>query len=80
MSASGVTDLGSNPVSPVLGFASHTSILTLKLPVVSGEDFQLANILLLLLLRRMLDGDACCPREGGCPPQLLQVAIELVPQ
>ena len=31
------------------------------------------------LLRCMLDGDACCPHEGGCPPQLLQVAIELVP-
>ena len=34
----------------------------------------------LLLLRRMLDGNACCPHEGGCPPELLQVAIELVPQ
>ena len=34
----------------------------------------------LLLLRRTLGGDACCPHEGGCPPQLLQVAIELVPQ
>ena len=31
-------------------------------------------------LRRTLDGDACCPHEGGCPPQLLQVAIEVVPQ
>ena len=35
---------------------------------------------LLLLRRCTLDGDACCPHEGGCPPQLLQVAIELVPQ
>ena len=35
---------------------------------------------LLLLLCRTLDGDACRPHEGGCPPQLLQVAIELVPQ
>ena len=34
----------------------------------------------LLLLRRTLDGDACCPHKGGCPPQLLQVAIQLVPQ
>ena len=33
-----------------------------------------------LLFRRTLDGDACRPHEGGCPPQLLQVAIELVPQ
>ena len=24
---------------------------------------------LLLLLRLTLDGDACCPHEGGCPPQ-----------
>ena len=35
---------------------------------------------LLLRRRRTLNGDACCPRESGCPPQLLQVAIELVPQ
>ena len=34
----------------------------------------------LLHRRRTLDGDACCPHEGGCPHQLLQVAIELVPQ
>ena len=34
----------------------------------------------LLLLCRTLDGDACCPHKGSCPPQLLQVAIELVPQ
>ena len=34
----------------------------------------------LLLLHHRLDGDACCPHEGGCPPQLLQVAIERVPQ
>ena len=34
----------------------------------------------LLRRRRTLDGDACCPHEGGCPPQLLQVAIQLVPQ
>ena len=34
----------------------------------------------LLLRRCTLDGDACCPHEGGCPLQLLQVAIELVPQ
>ena len=27
-----------------------------------------------------LDGDTCPPHESGCPPQLLQVAIELVPQ
>ena len=37
-----------------------------------------------LLLRRRrhrtLDGDACCPHEGGCPPQLPQVAIQLVPK
>ena len=32
------------------------------------------------LLPRMLDGDACCPHKSGCPLQLLQVAIELVPQ
>ena len=32
------------------------------------------------LLRCTLDGDACYPHEGGCPPQLLQVAIQLVPQ
>ena len=42
-----------------------------------GEE---AKPWLLLLLRRTLDGDACCPHEGGCPPQLLQVAIQLVPQ
>ena len=35
---------------------------------------------LLLLRCRKLDGDACCPHESGCPPQLLQVAIQLVPQ
>ena len=34
----------------------------------------------LLLRRRTLDGDACCPHEGGCPPQLPQVAIQLVLQ
>ena len=34
----------------------------------------------ILLLHRALDGDACCPHEGGCLPQLLQFAIELVPQ
>ena len=37
------------------------------------------NVVILLLRRRTLDGDACCPHEGGCPPELLQVAIELVP-
>ena len=37
-------------------------------------------LLLLLLRRRTLHGDACCPHEGGCPPQPLQVAIQLVPQ
>ena len=35
---------------------------------------------LLLRRRRTLDGDACLPNESGCPLQLLQVAIELVPQ
>ena len=35
---------------------------------------------LLLLLHCTLDGDACCPHKVCCPPQLLQVAIELVPQ
>ena len=34
----------------------------------------------LLLRHRMLDGDACLPHESCCPPQLLQFAIELVPQ
>ena len=37
-------------------------------------------MILLLRRRRTLDGDACFPHEGGCPPQLLRVAIELVPQ
>ena len=31
---------------------------------------------LLLRRRRPLAGDACCPHEGGCPPQLPQVATE----
>ena len=34
----------------------------------------------LFLWRSTLDGGACRPHESGCPPQLLQVAIELVPQ
>ena len=33
-----------------------------------------------LLLRPKLDRDACCPHGSGCPPQLLQDALELVPQ
>ena len=38
------------------------------------------NIDVLLLRCRTLDGDASRPDEGGCPPQPLQVAIELVSQ
>ena len=34
---------------------------------------------ILVRRRHILDGDDCL-HEGGCPPQLLQVAIELVPQ
>ena len=41
-----------------------------------GKD----SVTVLLLLLRMLAGDACCPHDGGRPPQLLQVAIELVSQ
>ena len=33
-----------------------------------------------VVLRRTLDGDACRPHQRGCPPQLLQVARELVRQ
>ena len=54
---------------------SHTTTcLTMRLLTVWHRR---ANI---LLLHCTLDGDACCPHEGGCPPQLLQVAIELIPQ
>ena len=39
------------------------------------------NFNVVFLLRRYtLDVDACHPHESGCPPQLLQVAIELVLQ
>ena len=37
-------------------------------------------ITILLFCRRTLDGDACCPHQSCCPLQLLQVAIDLVPQ
>ena len=33
-----------------------------------------------LLLHRTLDRDACCHHRSSCPPQLLQVATELVCQ
>ena len=36
--------------------------------------------LMVLLLPGALDGNACHPHESGCPPQLLQVALEHVPQ
>ena len=45
-----------------------------------GGEAGYSHELLHLLCRLALDVDACRPRESGCPPQLLQVAIELFPQ
>ena len=69
-------------------FVDHLAGLVVKASASGVEDLGFESRLhrdfsgssLLLLLLRTLDGEACCPHEGGCPPHLLQVAVKLVPQ